>query len=85
MNFNRLRQMFIKKGDNMQLFKEMKNNKYIENMTIGAKTQLSLLETLNALQQEYEKYYNIKEKETEQLIKENNILKSEIQKIKSNK
>lgn len=85
MNIDNLKKIFVRKGDKMKLFKEIKNNKYIDNMTIGAKTQLSLLETLNALQHEYEEYFTHKEKETEQLVREISVLKAEVLKIKANK
>lgn len=85
MNINKIKNMFINKGDKMKLFKETKSNKYIENMTIGAKTQLSLLETLNALQHEYEEYHLSTTAEIELLKKENQALKAMIEKIKSNK
>ena len=38
----------------MGIFKSLKSNKYVENMTVMSKTNLSLLQTLNELQSEYE-------------------------------
>jgi hypothetical protein len=66
----------------MSLFKELNKNKYIENMRIGARTQLSLLETLNALQQEYEKDHNTLVKEIEKLQQQLKILEAELTKAK---
>lgn len=56
----------------MGLFKKLKGNLYVDNMTTLAKTNLSLLNTLNDLQAEYEK-----------LVSECDKLKAEITKLKS--
>ena len=47
----------------MNLFKQIKENQYINNMKIASKTNLSLLETLNSLQQEYEQTVEAHNKE----------------------
>jgi regulator of replication initiation timing len=55
----------------MGLFKTLGDTKYIDNMIVMSKTNLSLLNTLNELQSEYEK-----------VIQENNLLKNELSKFK---
>lgn len=55
----------------MGFFKDLNKTKYIENMTTMSKTNLSLLNTLNELQDEYEK-----------VVEENNTLKQELLKFK---
>lgn len=57
-----------------KLFETLKKNQYIINMENAAKTQLSLLNTLNELQSEYEK-----------LFAENNKLKLDIIKLKEDR
>jgi cell division protein FtsB len=57
-----------------KLFGDLKQNKYVENMKNSAHTQLSLLNTLNELQNEYEAMFN-----------ENIKLKAEILKMKNDR
>lgn len=69
----------------MELLKKLKENQYIENMKNASKTQLSLLNTLNELQTEYEKMFTDKQKEVDELKKKITTLENEILKLKSNK
>lgn len=66
----------------MNLFKQVKDNKYVENMKTGAKTQLSLLNTLSELQLEYEESFKKHQEEIQKLVKENAQLKAELFKLK---
>lgn len=66
----------------MDLFKQVKDNKYIENMKNSTKAQLSLLNTLTELQSEYEKSFNEHQEELQKVMKENAQLKAELFKLK---
>ena len=55
----------------MGIFNDLKKNQYVENMTTMSRTNLSLLDTLNKLQIEYEK-----------LLKKQYELEREIDKLK---
>ena len=56
----------------MGLFNKLKGNQYVDNMAVLSKTNLSLLNTLNDLQSEYDK-----------LFEDNQKLKVELAKIKA--
>ena len=58
----------------MTIFEKIKKDKFVENMINATKSQLVLLDTLTALQQEYEK-----------MFEENKKLKEEVARLKNNK
>lgn len=53
----------------VKLFEQLKTNKYVENMKTAARTQLSLLNTLNELQDAYEALFNENVKLQAELLK----------------
>ena len=66
----------------MKLFGELKKNKYVENMTVMNKTSLSLLNTLNQLQDEYDKAVIEFNQQMQKLTEENNKLRAELIKVR---